>query len=516
MKKSAFLLATVAMLAMSASAFAAGIATADGIAKYDAAVVINNTFAIDTGNAATGKAFYCGATIPDLRIGVDLKADTTYTGGKYTATIGTNTPIDSDDTDAPENSLAPETFLIPAAQIAATGTTKIEFAVVDGSQQIQADRASLTITPTPIDIGFSADGYTAYLGEDTEAPTFTLDYDDTKLETLGDRLGYLSIGAISTGSSIMSEDVSGEDKAIKGLTVGFDRTGPSLYVMGAPEAEGEVKLALYFWANDGRSALVVTDGSETDAILATPVSADSDGDPMVYIIATFDLKVIAKPEPGDDKGGEAVTPSQEEVASAQTALDDIVPDSDITVRPSDKTDTVTKIDLQSVVESTGDFYRVTVVSAPLERSGDAIALGAKKISTRLPDESTANGISFVKVFDAANGAGVVPLDEVCGYNASTGLYELDATVVIIDDAAPATKPAGFVPGAKDGEGLAIVKTGAGNFVYIWDGNKDGIARDPIFARETNSSGSGGGACTAGFGLAAIAALASLAIRRRGK
>jgi hypothetical protein len=95
-------------------------------------------------------------------------------------------------------------------------------------------------------------------------------------------------------------------------------------------------------------------------------------------------------------------------------------------------------------------------------------------------------------------------DEIFSYKAGDERVKLNATIIIIDGSLPENEPdvRRYYANGKYGVKLAEAADGT-KCLYIWDGEPDGIASDPLALAAKKDGGtppSGGGGCNAGFGL----------------
>jgi Synergist-CTERM protein sorting domain-containing protein len=100
---------------------------------------------------------------------------------------------------------------------------------------------------------------------------------------------------------------------------------------------------------------------------------------------------------------------------------------------------------------------------------------------------------------------------IFSYNKENGL-KLNAILVIIDGPVP---PNDTVTTRVFNDKYGVRLSDNKKYLYIYDGDENEIASDPISltAKETSSGGSGGG-CNAGYGLLGLLPLAVWVVRRR--
>lgn len=513
MKKLAFLFAIVAVFAMSAAAFAVDPATKVEIAKYTASDRHNNSDA-----ASSPKVYFPKGTTPKLNIGLNLlldkdgvAADLEYDavisgiripGGYITENKGNTQPL-------------PVVFRISGEHgINYADDFKMSFGVYNASGEniTTIKSADATFKPTPVEIALSSGGtavnaLTVELDDDVDED-FTLTYDKTMFAGMEANLGKLKVGVLAPGSSfgtstdvsITSADVTGPDALVEGLTIGFDSTKGQLTVEGAPVEVRKVTLALYFEKADVKTALAITDGgSSTGAILATPTSADSTEwhNPEAFIIAAFDISVQESPvqEFIDDV---IAAPVNSEVSKDIAA--EVVRGNHSFLFVVDSSSKVLSLNGRSadIKPLSDDIDVISMKMAFLSADKDGKLIGWKDapeflnvvISDDKGEDLTASfDVSPSSPIRVDNGVADISVKNSSAPNGDYTINVIAAELIAGTSVSAAAKPE---PG-------------------------DLLAQQKISVAKTEEPrSSSGGACDAGFGVAAAAALAALALRRHNR
>ena len=218
------------------------------------------------------------------------------------------------------------------------------------------------------------------------------------------------------------------------------------------------------------------------------------------------------------------TPTAEEVAAAQTAVsNDLGKMIEVKAAEQAKITTGTEVTFGDVPSARTSS--VIAIDQPVTTPGDAIVL-ATELTLPLNSKSL-NGAGLEQASDLddlagkyhvmkyfENGGGMDLLatfrsDDIFSYTPADGV-RLNAVVVVVDDTAMSYDDASIVKPAF-GDGKYGVKLSSDNkYLYIFDGIKNGVAKDPIaLVKAENNNGGGSSGCNAGFGILALMAFGAI-------
>ncbi|MDL2264583.1 hypothetical protein LJC31_08025 [Synergistaceae bacterium OttesenSCG-928-I11] len=106
--------------------------------------------------------------------------------------------------------------------------------------------------------------------------------------------------------------------------------------------------------------------------------------------------------------------------------------------------------------------------------------------------------------------------KIFSYSVADGV-KLNVAVIVVDDAAPSNDASVIKPPFGDGK-YGVKLSGDNKYLYIFDGFKNGVAKDPIalVKAEENNSSEGSSGCNAGLGILALIAIAGASLVSRKK
>jgi hypothetical protein len=214
-------------------------------------------------------------------------------------------------------------------------------------------------------------------------------------------------------------------------------------------------------------------------------------------------------------------------------LSAIKPTSIVPVKPGDVSTTLTKLLVENGSVSERTSSAITM-EQKLDQEGGAILLTELELPIRsrtfddlpLPEPKIANGLpENYSVYKSFKNAGTIDLMRKFGtklfkYDEDAKTVRMTAALVVIDGPYKDDKgneEPGVEPVFKGDYPYGVKLSDDGDYLYVYDGVKDGYASDPLWIGADGDAGGSGG-CDAGLGAGAILALAGfvlLGIKKRG-
>jgi hypothetical protein len=106
---------------------------------------------------------------------------------------------------------------------------------------------------------------------------------------------------------------------------------------------------------------------------------------------------------------------------------------------------------------------------------------------------------------------------VIDFDTSASEAKLNASLVIVDGKPGSESGVTYPATGNTNYGVKVVESGSNRYLFVYDGNEDGNANDPIALSSVQSTGGSGGGCDAGFGIFGVFALAGVGLfMRRGR
>jgi hypothetical protein len=163
------------------------------------------------------------------------------------------------------------------------------------------------------------------------------------------------------------------------------------------------------------------------------------------------------------------------------------------------------------------------VNEPVGNPGEAILVGKISLpfneisiaANELPSFSAGN-YTVLKYFADGSYVDLKQLG-VVDFDTSSKEAKLNASLVIVDGTPGAEGNVTYPSNGNKNYGVKVVGSGNERHLFVYDGNEDGKADDPITLSSAQSSSGSGGGCDTGFGLFGVFALAGVVLlKRRGR
>ncbi|GHV48304.1 hypothetical protein FACS1894204_12500 [Synergistales bacterium] len=243
-----------------------------------------------------------------------------------------------------------------------------------------------------------------------------------------------------------------------------------------------------------------------------------------YQMENFEKDVIVpEPAPQDTpdavKDATGITTDAEPVKEASISTRDRVFVDGSSVDSNIKADTISAIAVSQNVTTPGD---AVILPAGIEFPliGKYLLVDNKNTPPEAKTWSElVKSYQVRKSFDGASWVDLLKLYPTEGdlFSLGSSSVKLLATLVIVDDKAPSGSDIKRPSFGGEQYGVKLVTSGSAKYLIVYDGVKNGTAKDPILLTADSDGGKDGGSggCSAGWGAAALLIAVGLAFRRRG-
>jgi hypothetical protein len=288
-------------------------------------------------------------------------------------------------------------------------------------------------------------------------------------------------------------------KTFNGLTLAYDDINKKITVTGTATSPGTQKFGFLLTVNTEEGKIIAAGSFLYLTVAISPYSGGQAPEQDVI--------------PGDPPAqNETVKPKPEEtvVDDVKTKITDDLALENVTVVGADTTKVKTGISVFAGTESIREFTTYAVsVNQPVKEGGAVVLAtdlsiltnktltGVEQEKAKDLDDLTSK-YSLNKYFAGTTGdfASGNAVDLLQAYKGQSGLFtysedgtlKLNAIVVVIDDKVPAGETDVKSPLNNSAVGVKLAQhSDGGNYLYIFDGNKDGNASDPIMFVQKETS-----------------------------
>jgi hypothetical protein len=260
-----------------------------------------------------------------------------------------------------------------------------------------------------------------------------------------------------------------------------------------------------------------------------------DLDKVVLVLISFDISASSLVSNGWNfivnpdlmpKGVEILLPTDDEITAAGSAAKEALGDSSISVGGAKGASLSTNTEIDNLNQA---FVSSAIaIRQSVSNQGDAVVLGkvALPLNAKSLDgadipkleadslDDLQNSFSVMKYFPNGGGVDLMELYRKIGkletlfeYDAGEKMVKFKKMIIVVDNVVPSE--ADFKSGSC---GVKLV----GDYLYVFDGTKDGTAQDPIAlqAQSAPSSNGGGGGCDAGFGIVGLLLAGLVTLKHR--